>query len=313
MRHRQRCRAAALPTKVQLARRAHSHRASLFAAPACALQLPKMRVPLAGGGQESLLSEVGAQYLLPLFTTRDACALRLVCREFLAAVTEQPWEDRGTVIMGSIGAWRACFPRALCASVASGPSWRPKVNPRRQAPVVDADFVHLQGLLELNMSGCREVTDAAFAHLRGVRALNMNYCSHLITDAAFEHLRGSIRALSISMCRGVTGAAFAHLCGIHTLDMSSCNQISITDAAFVHLRGIHTRDMGGCSQAGITDAALVHLRGVHNLNLGGCTQFITEASFAPLRGVHALMMGGCSPGAVAAARAQGLRVTLPEL
>ena len=44
-----------------------------------------MRVPLAGGGQESLLSEVGSQYLLPLFTTRDACALRLVCREFLAA------------------------------------------------------------------------------------------------------------------------------------------------------------------------------------------------------------------------------------
>ena len=44
-----------------------------------------MRVPLASGGQGSLLSEVGSQYLLPLFTTRDACALRLVCREFLAA------------------------------------------------------------------------------------------------------------------------------------------------------------------------------------------------------------------------------------
>ena len=49
-----------------------------------------MLVPLAGGGQETLLSEVGSQYLLPLLTTADACALRLVCREFLAAVTEQP-------------------------------------------------------------------------------------------------------------------------------------------------------------------------------------------------------------------------------
>ena len=61
-----------------------------------------MRVPLAGGTQETLLSEVGP-VLLPFFTTRDACALRLVCREFLAAVTEHPWEDRGTVIKGAIG------------------------------------------------------------------------------------------------------------------------------------------------------------------------------------------------------------------
>ena len=32
------------------------------------------RIPLAGGGQETLLSEVGAQHLLPLLTTADACA-----------------------------------------------------------------------------------------------------------------------------------------------------------------------------------------------------------------------------------------------
>ena len=73
----------------------------------------RTRIPLAGGGQETLLAEVGRQYLLPLFTTRDACALRLVCREFLVAVAEQPWEDRRTVIKGSIAAWRACFPRAM--------------------------------------------------------------------------------------------------------------------------------------------------------------------------------------------------------
>ena len=48
-----------------------------------------MRVPLAGGTQETLLSEVGP-VLLPFFTTRDACALRLVCREFLAAAREHP-------------------------------------------------------------------------------------------------------------------------------------------------------------------------------------------------------------------------------
>ncbi len=56
---------------------------------------PKMRVPLAGGGQETLLSEVGAQYLLPLFSTRDACGWCAASRELLAAVTEQPWGGQG--------------------------------------------------------------------------------------------------------------------------------------------------------------------------------------------------------------------------
>ncbi len=58
-----------------------------------------MCVPLAGGAQKTLLDDA-APALLPFFTTRDACALRLVCREFLAAATEHPWEDRGTAIQG---------------------------------------------------------------------------------------------------------------------------------------------------------------------------------------------------------------------
>ena len=74
------------------------------------------RIPLAGGTQETLLSEVGP-VLLRFVSTVDACALRLVCREFLVAVIEHPWEDRDTVIQGSIRAWRACFPRARCANV----------------------------------------------------------------------------------------------------------------------------------------------------------------------------------------------------
>ena len=106
-----------------------------------------MRVPLAGGTQETLLSEVGPVLLL-FFTTRDACALRLVCREFLAAVSEHPWEDRGTVIKGSIGAWRACFPRARCANVQM---WYD--SDFRERSVVDADFVYFEGLRELYMAG----------------------------------------------------------------------------------------------------------------------------------------------------------------
>ena len=80
-----------------------------------------MTLPLAGGdaaGQptETLLSVVGL-VLLQFFDTREACMLRLVCREFQEAVAAHPWEDRETVILGSIGAWRACFPRARRANV----------------------------------------------------------------------------------------------------------------------------------------------------------------------------------------------------
>ena len=156
-----------------------------------------MLVPLAGGGQETLLSEVGF-VLLPFFTTRDACALRLVCREFLAAVTEHPWEDRGTVIQGSIAAWRASFPRARCANVQM---WEMGNGPnKRTAPVVDADFVHFEGLRELYMADCEGITDAAFVSLRGIHTLDMSFCSlGAITDAAFAHLAGILR-LSIKGC-----------------------------------------------------------------------------------------------------------------
>ena len=264
------------------------------------------RIPLAGGGQETLLSEVGRAYLLPYFDTDEACVLRLVCREFLAAVTEQPWADAESVIKGSIAAWRASFPRALRANVGRRGSGRD----RRKAPVVDADFVHFEGLHELNMAECTSATDAAFAHLRGIHTLNMNRCSQPgITDAAFAHLRG-IHTLDMRGCRqpGLTDAAFAHLRGIHTLHMGWCRQPGITDAAFAHLRGIHTLDMSGCSQPGVTDAAFAHLRGIHTLDMGWCQQAgITDAAFAHLRGIHRLNMSDCSQAGITDAALVHLR------
>jgi hypothetical protein len=162
--------------------------------------------------------------LLPLFTTRDACALRLVCREFLAAVSEHPWEDTGrrTVIQGSIATWRTCFPHARCANVQR---WETHGgNNKRAAPVVDADFVHFEGLRELYMAGCRDITDAAFSHLHGIHTLDMSFCSPTITDAAF-----------------------ARLAGIQRLSMWFCSQATITDAAFAHLRGIQLLNISWCS------------------------------------------------------------------
>ena len=263
------------------------------------------RIPLAGGTQETLLSEVGP-VLLRFVSTRDACALRLVCREFLAAVSEHPWEDRDTVIQGSIGAWRACFPRARCANMQR---YDEDGEETRTLPVVDADFVHFEGLRELYMAGCTDVTDAAFVHLRGIHTLDMSGCDQpAITDAAFAHLAG-IQRLSMWACgqATITDAAFAHLRGIQLLNMSDCRQL--TDAAFVHLRGIHTLYMWHCFQPAITDAAFAHLRGIHTLVMFYCNQAtITGGALSHLQGIRLLSMYRCRDDQVAAARSLGLPV-----
>ena len=162
------------------------------------------RMTLAGGNGHTLLAECPGA-LLQFFDTPQACALRLVCREFQAAVAAHPWEDRATVILGSIGGWRACFPRARCANVD---------KLRRRAPVVDADFVHFVGLRELYIESCTKVTDAAFVHLRGIRVLDMSYCGQPT----------------------ITDAGLAHLVGIQKLSINCCGQATLTDAAFAPLR-----------------------------------------------------------------------------
>ena len=276
---------------------------------------------LAGGNGRTLLAECPGA-LLHFFSTPQACALRLVCREFRAAVAAHPWEDMQTAIPGSIGGWRACFPRARSANV----------NPLfRRTPVVDADFVHFAGLWELDMRSSRAVTDAAFVHLRGIRVLTMCWCT-AVTDAAFVHLRG-IRALDMTGCdqraitdaglaqlagiqrlciwgcsqATLTDAAFAPLRGIRVLNMSCCPQL--TDAAFAHLQGIHTLHMWRCHQPAITDAALAHLRGIQCLTLWDCSIPFTEVGLVHLKGIVRLHMEGASAASIAAARGLGLPAT----
>ena len=271
--------------------------------------LPLAGSDAAGQPTKTLLSEVGL-VLLRFFDTREACALRLVCREFVEAVRQQQWEDRVTVIMGGIAAWRACFPRARCANVATKFAWQ-GAGTARTTSVVDADFVHFVGLQELNMALCRAVTDAAFVHLQGIHTLDMTYCDQpAITNAAFSHLVG-IKRLGIWGCRQatLTDAAFEHLRGLELLNMSECRQF--TDAAFEHLGGIHTLIMFYCNQPAISDAAFAHLRGIHTLVIEGCTQAtLTAAALAHLRGVSALGMLDSRPDLVAAAHELGLPVNV---
>ena len=116
-----------------------------------------------GPDAHSMLSPPSVQHaLLGCLTTAAALPLRAACADCRAAVAGQAWEDRGTVIKGSIAAWRACFPRARCANVRM---WDYYSANLRTTPVVDADFVHFEGLRELNMAGCRAkplCTSAAF-------------------------------------------------------------------------------------------------------------------------------------------------------
>ena len=260
---------------------------------------------LAGDEGHTLLAECPGA-LLQFFDTPGACALRLVRREFQAAVAVYPWEDRESVILGSIGAWRACFPWARCANVRMRAPWG---GVARRCPIVDADFVNFVGLWELNMRYCTEVTDAVFVHLRGIRMLDMAFCAQpTITDAGLAHLVG-IQKLCIVGCSQatLTDAAFAPLRGIRVLNMSRCPQL--TDAAFVHHKGIHTLLMWRCNQPTITDAALAHLKGIKCLVLWNCGIPFTEVGLAHLKGITRLNMGDANAASIAAARDLGLPAT----
>ena len=125
-----------------------------------------------------------------------------MCSEFREAVAVVPWADLRTRIRGNVGGWRRSFPRATKANISGD------VYPRQRNAIVDADFVHFEGIRTLNMSYCDQagITDAAFVHLMGIHTLHMWWC-----DQA-----------------GITDAAFVHLKGIHTLHISGCNQAGIT-------------------------------------------------------------------------------------
>ena len=141
--------------------------------------------------------------VLGFFDTREARALRLVCSEFREAVAVVPWADLGTRIRGNVRGWRASFPRATKANISVVYS-----VPQRHNAIVDADFVHFEGIHTLDMSFCAQVgiTDAAFVRLKGIHTLDMIWCNQA----------------------GITDAAFVHLKGIHTLYMRACNQAGIT-------------------------------------------------------------------------------------
>ena len=127
-----------------------------------------LALPLAGGdAARSILSAV-SDALLPFFSTREARALRGVCREFRAAVAAFPWHDAATRIRGSLAAWRASFPLARAANAA------------QRALDDDADWQCLAGegrMRELVVACCGGVTDARLARFRLLERLDARECT----------------------------------------------------------------------------------------------------------------------------------------
>jgi hypothetical protein len=228
----------------------------------------------AGRAGRTLLAECRSA-LLDFFFTDEACVLRLVCREFKDAVAAHPWYDRCTLIAGSIAKWRSCFPLARCANVREDETVFGSEH--RLTPVVDADFVHFEGLWELEISWCMAVTDAAFVHLRDIRILAMVGCSQLaITDAGLAHMAG-IEELWMDDCSQctLTDAAYAPLRGLCLLSVGSADQY--TDGLFVHLKDIHILYLEHCHTEAFTDAALRHLLGIKMLYYTSSTCFSDKA------------------------------------
>jgi hypothetical protein len=245
------------------------------------------RVALAGGdGAATLLSHLAAEHshgrgLLGFFDTLEAGALRLVCREFLGAITAFPFHCAKLPIPGSLALWRASFPRARAACIAV------------RDDLVDADFAHLRGVHTVNLRDVSGLSDAAFAHLEGVRTL-LTFDVHGFSPDAMRHVRGArelvlkcsdalvkglhfvagverlefldadfsddffaspsfsqLRELSMTCSRRLTDKVFeaiGRLPALRKLSMRACWQETITDAAFAHLRGIEELDMLACNQ-----------------------------------------------------------------
>jgi hypothetical protein len=285
---------------------------------------------LAGGPPEAVtLLSVVAPTILSFFSTADALALRLICREFTEAVSRHPWAER-TVIRGRIGVWRACFPRAICANVSRRNPW---YKGGRRAEVGDEDFAHFAGLHELWIDSAFGLTNAAFAHLGSVKVLHMHSVSfdkltpeafaHLTSlrelslgtssarvqvasDLLFAQLKGQLRTLRLGCARGITGAVFAHFRGIENLDMSGC--LVASDAVFEHLGGVRELGMSCCDQDTITDAAFEHLKGIKKLDMSWCNQAtITDAAFEHLKGIQRLCMSGCNQSTITDAAFEHLK------
>jgi hypothetical protein len=220
--------------------------------------------------------------LLPCLDTHSALPLRATCREARDAVALHPWATRDAPIRGSVARWRACFPRALCANFSSYMAYLYHHN--RSSPLRDEDCAHLEGLRQLDISGCTALTSAAFSHFSALRHLDMTGCDQAaLGSAALVHL-GRLEVLCVAECTQLAGAPFAPLQRLRNLDMSNT---TLGDEALAHLPAIDTLNVIGCTH--LTAAAVAVLQRVRVLRVGSMSEaFSREANRVGLgKGVSA--------------------------
>jgi hypothetical protein len=175
---------------------------------------------------DMLPEDVLRVWMMPCFSTREACELRLVNKVIKNAVTAHPWADRETVVKGSLAAWRACFPHARAANmnhydVCEAP------NPAglRVAPIPTEHYHHLSGLSYLSARGHPSFTDAALLHLGGsVQHLDISACMAL-SGSNMERVAGATKVVMLycreeayiaALARGVKAVwAVARNCGVN--------------------------------------------------------------------------------------------------
>jgi hypothetical protein len=163
--------------------------------------------------------------ILGFFTTREACTLRLVCRELKEAVTAFPWlDDEMVVIKGpkttGLRKWAACFPRArtVCieregateeeaAILAALPRVVFKPSTTGDAILGDLGAWRAAHPLALfaDVSGRLDLRDADFAHLRGIRTLRLERCWQQgqqggLTAALFGQIGDSLSTVHVEDC-----------------------------------------------------------------------------------------------------------------
>lgn len=228
--------------------------------------------------------------LFGYFTTPEATVLRLVCKDFKAAVAEYPWYDMETFILGNISSWRACFPKARAANVGNY-----MFNPgSRKIPLKDADFVHFQGITELNMYYQSGVTDKAFKNLMGIKKLNMGGCNtYSISDVAFQYLDG-IEELNMFACKqkyqnkkyiGITWRAF-YLINTKTprlrvLNLEDCDQLDSN--IFKYLGGVKHLNIDCCLNISVSDEHVPFIKGIQTLKMKYCRNYLTSEGAAVLK------------------------------
>lgn len=137
-----------------------------------------------------------------------------------------------------------------------------------QKGITDRAFRYIKGVLTLNMSGCNQegITDSAL--VTGILQLDISLCKQL-TNKFFASLHGIHTLIMRGCSNDISDAAFAHLAGITVLDISENSQPGITDVAFSHIAGIEELNLSNCNLESLTEGVLAHLTSVGTLNTSG--------------------------------------------